>query len=267
MSKLDLISSHLDDADLDVIAFTETWLSPAVYDTEISALTSIYNTYRYDRTCRRGGCVLLGIKKSIPSFLVNTNSDIEIVWVACKIFSINILVGCCYRPPDSNSSFNDQLRISLEKACEVFPSNITYLFGDFNFPSVDWDRLSSSCNMSTEFINLTLDYNLSRTVSQPTRGSNILDLILTSHPETLVHIEHVDGFSDHSLLQVTLNIPSPVTDMSPKIIRNYNKGNYAVINTELDSFWEHEMLPSFQSRSVEENWLMFREKMSRLIDI
>lgn len=136
---------------------------------------------------------------------------------------------------------------------ELFPTDITYLFGDFNFPLIDWEGLSSPCNMSTEFINLTLDYDLSQTVSQPTRVSNILDFILTDNPETVVHIEHLDGFSDHNLLQLTLNVLSPVYNTLPKLIRDNNKGNYIVITTELKMLWEHEMLPSFYDRSVEEN--------------
>lgn len=68
-----------------------------------------------------------------------------------------------------------------------------------------------------------MDFNLFQVVAQPTRGNNILDLILTNAPETIDQIVSFDGLSDHSLLQVTLNVPSSFTGFATKKICDYNK--------------------------------------------
>lgn len=155
--------------------------------------------------------------------------------MACTISSSTIFIGVCYRAPDSNGFFVNALRDSINKAFQLFQADLTYRPGDCNYRLIDWLKLASSCHTSTAFINLCLDFNLFQTVSKPTRGTHVLDL-LTNAPETIGNIEHVDGFSDHHLRQVTINITPPVTCITTKQIRNYNKGNFLAINTEAKMF-------------------------------
>lgn len=108
--------------------------------------------------------------------------------------------------------------------------------------------------------------NLFQVVNQPTRGANVLDLILTSAPNTVNSILYLEGFSDHNLLQLLLDIPLAHTGSTSKMIRDYNKANYDAMNIELEDFFDLTFLPSFSSRSVNENWLLFKDKMLALID-
>lgn len=101
-------------------------------------------------------------------------------------------------------------------------------------------------------------------VNQPTRGSNILDLILTSAPETVNTMLNIDGFSDHCLLQVTLNIQPPFSGIEHKKIRDYNKANYSKINSELETFYNDIFLPSSSRRDVNDNWMLYRDKLCAL---
>lgn len=208
MSKRDHLASYLDDCDCDVLVLTETWLHPDIYDSEIASLADTHNIYRCDCTKKRGGGVLLAIKKkTIISHVINTNSELEVVWAACLSSTTKVLFGFCYRPPDSTKCFVNELWSSIDKATELCLTKFTYLLGDFNFPLIDWSQLSSSCRLSTEFIDLTVNFNLCQVVHLPTRGNNLLDLILTNAPETIGQITHLDGFSDHNLLQTTINVP------------------------------------------------------------
>lgn len=133
------------------------------------------------------------------TFLVNTNSDLEINWVACTISSSKILIRNCYHAPHSDSSFIDALRDTINKTIELFPTDSVYLLGNFNYPLIDWAKLSSPCHTSSEFINLFLDFNLFQPVTKPTRGSNVLELLFSTAPETIGHIEYLDGFSDNNI--------------------------------------------------------------------
>lgn len=76
-------------------------------------------------------------------------------------------------------------------------------------------------------------------MNRPTRGSNILDLILTTAPETVGPVLHMDGFSNHT-----------------KKIRDYSKANYNQINAELETFYTDTFLPLFDHRSVNDNWVL-----------
>lgn len=262
--KRDLVCSFLDDSDCDILALTETWLNPDITDIEIFPDRNNFHIYRNDRKNKRGGGVLLAVRKTVQSYAINVHSDLEMIWVACVTKFTTLLIGNCYRPPDCSHSFVDDLRSSITQATNLCRTDAIYIFGDFNFPEIDWIQLSSSCRNSTEFINLALDFNLSQIVNQPTRGSNILDLILTTVPETVGTVLNIDGFSDHSLLQVTLNIPLPFSGTDHKNIRDYSKANYSQFNAELEIFYNDTFLPLFDRRSVNDNWVLYRDKLCTL---
>lgn len=139
--------------------------------------------------------------------------------------------------PDCNHSFLNDLRDSVTKALQLCPSNHVYLLGDFNFPLIDWEHMSSSCHASLELINLTLDFNLFQIVKAPTRTSNILDLVFTNAPDTITSISNMSGFSDHNLIQLAVSIPKPVSGTTTKQIRDYNRANYDEINSQLEEFF------------------------------
>lgn len=209
----------------------------------------------------------MGIRKTVCSYVVDTKSALEIIWVACKTSPTNVvLIGNCYRPPDSNSCFIAELRESITDAINLCHTKTVFLFGDFNLPQIDWNLLFSPCNTSSQFISLTLDFNLVQVVNKPTRGNNILDLILTSAPDTVVEVLYREGLSDHRLLEVTLDLPVTFSGKTTKKIRDYNKANYAEINNELEIFFNQVFLTSFSNRSVHDNWVLFRDKMTVLIN-
>lgn len=184
LPKRDELCSYLDDSDADILILTETWLHPDVTNEELFPDKDNYNIYRCDRIDRRGGGVLIAVKKTVSSFPLDTNPSIEITWTACVTTYAKILIRSCYCPPDAHSSFPKDLRDNIERATQLYPADIIYLFGDFNYPLIDWSTMSTTCRVSSNFLELTLDYNLSQVVHQCTRGTNILDLVLTDAPET-----------------------------------------------------------------------------------
>lgn len=153
---------------------------------------------------------MIAIKKHIPSFRVNISSPLEILWVCIMSSSLKSLLGICYRPPDSSDSFVTNLHANLLDIRSNFPKADIYLFGDFNYPNINWNTLTASAQDSLNFVELTLDFSLTQLVSQPTRDLNILDLVLTSAPDNISPISLTDGFSDHKLLHFTLKMPSHI---------------------------------------------------------
>ena len=86
----------------------------------------------------------------------------------------------CFRPPYYNDADVDSLTHQITSLTELL--NIDYnviLFGDSNLPEIDWTNYHSSqfkcCEQFLLFIN---DHSLYQYVLEPTRGDNILVLVL-----------------------------------------------------------------------------------------
>lgn len=92
-----------------------------------------------------------------------------------------------------------------------------------------------------------------------------MDLVFTNAPETIQSVLNRDGFSDHNMLIITLNIPLPSAGFNVKKIYDYNKANYGEMNKQLAIFYNTILKPSFESCSVDENWSLFRNKISALV--
>ena len=80
----------------DIIAGSETWLNPNIYNSEI--FNNNYNIFRKDRPDNYGG-VLLAIKSNIIAEEITTQSNSNIESVFCKIVTPNstpLIVGSIY---------------------------------------------------------------------------------------------------------------------------------------------------------------------------
>uniref|UniRef100_A0A131YPE6 Endonuclease/reverse transcriptase n=1 Tax=Rhipicephalus appendiculatus TaxID=34631 RepID=A0A131YPE6_RHIAP len=146
-----------------------------------------------------------------------------------------------------------------------FPRANLVLCGDFNFPDINWDNCVASARASKDFLEVVFTYSLSQVVTTPTRGSNILDLVLTTDSEQINSLQCVQGVSDHNILFFNIAIELPDRQPSTKYIRDYNKANFSEINNQLESFFE-DFKRSASLRTVEQNWILYKGKLLSLID-
>lgn len=203
-SKRTELCSYLENSDCDILLLTETWLNFEIADTEILPDLDQFSIFRKDRDDRRGGGVLIAVRKHIVCFVIDTGAMIEILWVCIAHNTSKMIIGICYRPPDSPDTFITNLHDNIADIRRKFPKADMHLFGDFNYPDIDWVNLRSSSRNCRDFINLTLDFSFVQLVDTPTRDLNILDLVLTSAPETVAFKGCIDGFCDHRLLELTI---------------------------------------------------------------
>lgn len=239
-------------------------MRPDIADEELLPDSNGFQIYRKDRISKRGGGVLIAVNNNILSFLVDIPCELEIIWVAIASRLGNTVLGICYRPPDSPATFVADLHDNITAIRTRFPKSDIFLFGDFNYPDIDWLNLCSHSSASNEFMQLTLDFSFVQLVNAPTRDANILDLILSSAPERVSDISYNDGFSDHQLLQLSINAPYYSRRTQPKQILNYRKADFDAINRCLEHFSEI-LVRDFSSRSVNENWTLFKEKIAKLV--
>jgi exonuclease III len=170
----------------DIIALTETWLDSWILNHELLPIG--YDIFRRDREGKRGGGVLLAIKEPIKTDQFNCASQsLEIVSVVVNSMSKNVLVCVCYRPPNAGIEFHQEFERFLKFANESRYKEIIVL-GDFNFPSIHWLNGSgfSDATIESRFTDYLQESRLFQLINVPTRGHNLIDLLLTTN-EYFVH--------------------------------------------------------------------------------
>ena len=162
---------------------TESHLNESILNSEV--FPANYHVYRKDRTYIHGGGVYILVKSNIPSSQVKCNTPIELIWVRIHNNTDNdIIIGSFYCPPHSPITVLDELVQSISDIQTMYPSAIIIIGGDFNSPGINWSNKSLITSyISRQFrealIALTNEFMLEQIITQPTRGTNILDLCFT----------------------------------------------------------------------------------------
>ena len=138
--------------------------------------SDFYTFFRLDRLNKRGGGVIVYLKKNIQVIDVLMSSDFESIELSLSIDDKKIFLIACYRPPSCEADsfldyLTDKVSINKSKFDEVIVA------GDLNF-----DMLSESQN---ELHDVCDNLGLSNTVKKGTRfndkssSSTLLDVILS----------------------------------------------------------------------------------------
>lgn len=177
-NKVDVIGAWADDHDLDVIGVCETWLNSSIDNSEVSIPG--FRLYRKDRNDvreGRGGGVLIYVKDTLRSCLCDKMNDekCEAIFIKILCSNFDLLIGNCYRSPVCPQQEFESL---LKLFCEIKDTRVL-IMGDFNFPGINWEMLSSDAH-GERFLAVVQDLLWHQHVLMPTRENNILDLVLTS---------------------------------------------------------------------------------------
>lgn len=89
---------------MNFFAYTETWLSPDVFNSEF--VPPHFLVFRHDRGGQGGG-VLLAVKDHIPCSLTSSPDTLDIVTVA--VGSSAIILCVLYHPPNASSDYDSSL--------------------------------------------------------------------------------------------------------------------------------------------------------------
>ena len=197
------------------VAITETWLKSYHRDAQLQIPG--YSITRSDRGNRTGGGVLLYSLDSIPT-TSNESYDDGVCQVLLSTFSsIKMCVAVVYRPPDASyESFSKSLRF-LNSCIEQLndPSYDIFVAGDFNFPQINWQTMTVSTSggspeaakSAEELLNFMSVNLMNQHVDVPTRGTNILDLLLSNNDRLISHVTaRSTEMSDHEIVDIALTI-------------------------------------------------------------
>ena len=112
---------------------------------------------------------------------------LEAVWINAK--SKKLLIGGCYRPPNSNAAYFDFLSESIDRA---YNTNIIGIFilGDFSY-----NLQNNNVNKMTELIQ---EYSLTQLITEDTHytenSSSLIDLILARNKTHVLTSGVIDTF-------------------------------------------------------------------------
>jgi len=259
--------------DYDMVGVTETWGSEEINDAEMSIKG--FNMFRADRKGCRGGGVILYINEKIQATyniqLMDKNFE-QSIWCNVKLQHKTLIVGLCYRSTSSDVDNNEILLKLLDAATVHGYKSSILIMGDFNYPDIDYNTDSVQAGdmaSSSRFFQKTQELCLHQHVQQPTRvrqgqQPSTLDYIFTNEDNIVQDILYSAplGKSDHVVLEWNIMLSS-VDCSSQQLKLNYWKGNYGEINKVLEELdWEQ----TFDSKSVEEMWLVFKSLLLNLVE-
>ncbi len=251
----------LESYDCDILGVTETWLNNSV---KFSAITSDYQVFRQDREHGSGGGVMLVVKhcpcRLIKSVVVGRS---ECLFVDVRYTSSDYIRYCLiYRPPDT----------TLDESFELFDViynclknvKIFLLLGDFNLPDISWCDFTARSQASREFLTMCFKLGAEQCVNFPSRGDNMLDLVLTSTRHLITDIQEEPPFcsSDHSSMLCHLNSH---TKLAPDYTSKpaFQKADYGLINAFLGTIDWSEVFTN--CCSTEDYWIAFKDIINTAI--
>jgi hypothetical protein len=222
---------HSINMEMDVIAFTETWLKASNADCYgMNGYTHEYIT----REGRPGGGISIFVNETwiykVRHDLTIKSEDYDMLWLEIDKDSTktakNVIIGTIYRRPGSSPlEFNQQLQDTLlELANEQ--KEIIHM-GDYNL-----NLLSSDTHIPTnEFIEINFEQSLFPSINKPTRISNssatLIDNIFTSASLLTNSTSGILTWdiSDHFPVFLIVYNNIPVTEETFKMTRSHCQKN------------------------------------------
>ena len=228
--------------------------------------------YRKDRN-RHGGGVFLAIKNCYTSSaLPETDKDCEIIWAQVALQGEkHMYLGSFYRPPDTKEDKIAHLKSSITSLPKSADQKLVNLAGDFNAPDIDWEtgtiKESNKTNLYQEILNTSNDCGITQIQKEPTREKNVLDLFFTNNTSLVKSTNVIPGISDHEMVIIDSDIRPKLAKPPKRKVYKYRNANWDEIKKGIIDF-NTDFLTSteFNSRSVNDNWTMFKHQMTKIMD-
>ncbi|GAB0203729.1 hypothetical protein GRJ2_002838500 [Grus japonensis] len=185
----------------DTVVIMETWWDDLH---NWSAAMDGYKLFRRDRQGRRGGGVALYVRECFDCLELDDGDDrVERLRVRIrgKTNKADIVVGCCYRPPNQDEEADE---IFCKQLGEVSQSLALVLMGDL--PDICWKYNIAERKQSRRFLECVEDNFLTQLVSEPTREGAPLDLLLVNREGLVgdVMVGGCLGHSDHEMIEFSI---------------------------------------------------------------
>lgn len=255
-----------------IIGITEVW------DKNDFGLDGYHPPIRKDRPAdTKGGGVMILLQdnlKLVECEELNDSNFEESVWCSVQTSSKKkLLIGNCYRSPQSNHNNNANLNTLLETAKGMNISH-TLIMGDFNFKEIDWKKGTVQGPENSDarlFYDSVQESLLCQHVDFPTRyrvgnTPSVLDLVFTKEENDIQELtcQPPLGKSDHCVLTWEMYLQDGLQTVNAgKPTLNYKAGNYRGITEALLQVNWDEM----DDLDVEKSWCWFKSKIKEAIEL
>ena len=252
------ISNYLLSKNYDIICIAETWLTEEIAENELflpQYQCFVSNRKSTPKTTSHGGTMIC-IKRTINSEQLYFDYEVNGSVTACNatLGKKNTLILCCYFPPENSKyAYNDHLQ-SFFRNIGILQKkfNEVMIYGDFNFPTINWKSLSSSIHLENKFLEHLESHALQQKVNFHTASSGILDLFLVSDNVQVVNVvsiedSNISKLSNHYPFEVQFSVK--ISDLLLRScvtqqIYSVCSGNYG----ELSKCTDHHYHPGYRKK-------------------
>jgi len=249
----------------DLIAITESWTKESIQDSELDL--DGYVMFRKDRDIQgergHGGGVLLYVRDSLMALeRMDLKDDRfkESVWCEIKNKNEAILVGVCYRVPDSSGENDSGLHELIRKATKM----PCIIMGDFNH-HIDWNQRRGKNTADELFVECMDENFLTQHVLQPTREENILDLVISTEEDMIedVQVGERFGSSDHQIIRFNTVLEHEVEVTAYQKRYNYHRADYDKVRSKIR---EKNLTNRLAGLGIQEKWKQFVSCMNEVVE-
>ena len=211
-----------------IVIAVETFLDSTVQDgADFISIPGYTMCCRRDRTGTSGGGIAV---YSLEGVAIHHDpqrdpKDLELMWLSVSLQSKKLLIGALYRPPSANNDIIEYLDTNTIPKIEEFGAHSVMLVGDFNVHHEDWLGSRNTDSAGRRMLQIASGLGLDQIVNQPTRGDQILDLVLTDIPASSSTLANV-GTSDHNPVLVKLDVAAFRDKPYQRRVWQYDKANY-----------------------------------------
>lgn len=210
VSKSESINNYIQTSKFDFACLTETWITTGDTVSPQSICPSSYNFTHVSRKSRSGGGLALLHKKSISVSIVKATGvkSFEILHCILSFNGPKLRLMVIYYPGYSlkhkftKHQFTEEFR-EIISPFTVDPLPLI-IMGDFNI------HVTDVCDRDTnEFLEMLKSVDLVQHVNFPTRGNEVLDLVLTKSTDSVLNYDSLYAdwqISDHTSVCGNLNI-------------------------------------------------------------
>ncbi|KAF2349414.1 hypothetical protein FHG87_019830, partial [Trinorchestia longiramus] len=105
--------------------------------------------------------------------------------------------------------------------------------------------------------------SLQQHVNEPTRGNNILGLVMTTTDLSINGLEVTDKIGDHQMIDFSLEVQDSNTRTQHKQVLDYKRANFELMKEELGSY-NYKVL--MNNKNAEECYRILKDKIETATD-
>ena len=136
--------------------------------------------------------------------------------------------------------------------------------GDFNHGRIQWKSQQSTGSEDQKFLNLVQDSFLTQHVLEPTRGENILDIVLSSQKEFIDNVRICEplGCSDHNQIYFIIKVKGE-QNRKIRYRKNVHKGRYKDMRKHLAKIdWNN----TLENKTATECWNILKREIDCIVE-